>query len=437
MNIDKVTQKLDRIPMLEIAQQSRFIKTSRFVITPQDFVVGFLAMACHGLNTLEKWATYIANLSGHLISKQALHSRLQFPQVDFCELLLGWVIGKQIGINEHFSTSSLFSHFRGVYVEDSTIIGLPKSLYRYFAGSINQVSSTASARIQLCMELKTGKYSRFSIQGYRDNDQKHAPKVLDDLQRGDLLIRDLGYFVVRVFKQITQQGAFFLSRYKANTHLYDPVSGQQISLAKQLRRLRAKGISVLDQEVLLGKQDKVAVRLIAIKASPCIEQKRKRQVNKDRRNNPSADYLELLGWTIFVTNVSKEVWTPTQVLKVYGLRWRIEIIFKCWKRHFDITKLFKRKSSMSLPRIYISIYLMLLAVTLTFVNAYSRALIEVYERTGKILSMIKFSDYIKSGILQDEINFTDWDIQLLARYCCHEQKKTPSYLEILYGLNFT
>jgi hypothetical protein len=46
------------------------------------------------------------------------------------------------------------------------------------------------------------------------------------------------------------------------------------------------------------------------------------------------------GWEIFVTNVSRMIWTPPRdVSNAYGLRWRIEIIFKAWKSHFKLTHL--------------------------------------------------------------------------------------------------
>lgn len=190
------------------------------------------------------------------------------------------------------------------------------------------------------MELKSGVYQHLQLQGYRDNDQKHAPHIIKDVTAGSLVIRDLGYYVIDVFKQLDDQGVYFLSRYHSRSAIYDQ-SGARIDLAQHLRKLRKKQIPVWDEQVRLGYDAKMPVRIIAIKAPLQVEQQRKRKANRDRRAKHSADYYELLGWTILITNVPANYWSPEQALQVYGFRWRIEIIFKCWKSNFDCKKLFK------------------------------------------------------------------------------------------------
>jgi len=59
-----------------------------------------------------------------------------------------------------------------------------------------------------------------------------------------------------------------------------------------------------------------------------------------------------LGWAIFVTNVPPEVWSAKTVAQVYGLRWRIETIFKAWKSHFRLTEVPRSSAAQLAAMIY-------------------------------------------------------------------------------------
>jgi len=83
----------------------------------------------------------------------------------------------------------------------------------------------------------------FQLGCLTDNDQKASPLILDHLQPGDLVIRDLGYAVLKVWRQIAERGAYFLSRFRSDFVLFDPQSHQPLELLdlvrdhSQLRRL--------------------------------------------------------------------------------------------------------------------------------------------------------------------------------------------------------
>jgi len=148
-------------------------------------------------------------------------------------------------------------------------------------------------------------------------------------------IVEQAYFVLKVLEAIQLAHAFFLSRYRHGVSLYDPSTGQPLDLPKLLRPGQC-----LDQQVLLGGQ-KVPVHLVAHPVLQPVATERRRQAcaNRDRRLNPSAQHLYLLGWNIFVTNVPRCVW-PAKVLQpIYRLRWRIEIIFKARKSHLGLRQL--------------------------------------------------------------------------------------------------
>ena len=43
-----------------------------------------------------------------------------------------------------------------------------------------------------------------------------------------------------------------------------------------------------------------------------------------------------MGWNLYLTNVPATTWPPKTLAAVYRLRWRIEIVFKAWKSHFQL-----------------------------------------------------------------------------------------------------
>ncbi len=47
----------------------------------------------------------------------------------------------------------------------------------------------------------------------------------------------------------------------------------------------------------------------------------------------SAEYSELLAWSLFVTNAPDELLTGKDVVVLYRARWQIELLFKLWKSH--------------------------------------------------------------------------------------------------------
>jgi hypothetical protein len=229
-----------------------------------------------------------------------------------------------------------FAAFPRVLLHDSTVEPLPDSLAEAFPGSANgRKRRYASLKLQFICDLRHAKVLHLSLSGFTRNDQSASPDLLNFLQPGDLIIRDLGYFVLKVLEQISLARAFFLSRYRHGVGLSDPQTGQPLDLAAKLRALQQ-----WDGEVLLGRE-KVPVRLVAQPVPEPVANQRRRQArnNRDRRLNPSAQHLFLLGWNIFVTNVPRAVW-PAKVLQpIYRVRWRIEIIFKAWKSHLGLRQL--------------------------------------------------------------------------------------------------
>ena len=91
------------------------------------------------------------------------------------------------------------------------------------------------------------------------------------------------------------------------------------------------------------------VRLIGSKLPKKLSEARRRKANKLAKSQgykSSKRNQKLLDWSIFITNISSEILSFSDVFRVYRLRWQIELLFKLYKSQMAIDK-FKSKVNQS------------------------------------------------------------------------------------------
>lgn len=315
-----------------LARQCGFLQRLPRKIPILSFVLALVALAAETTLSLERVAAVVALAAGLSYSKQALHQRLGL-RLELFLAQVGTTLFQQI--SRPIRTQGCFKHFQRVLLHDSTVQTLPHHLAKAFPGSANAKRRFAAVKLQLVCDLLQSQVLHLSLSGFTRNDQAASPDILKLLRPGDLIIRDLGYFVLEVLEQIHLKGAFFLSRFRHGVAVFDPQSGRPLDLARLLRPGQS-----WDRQVLLGAEG-VAVRLVAHPVPEAVANQRRRKVrtNRDRRCTPSRERLYLLGWNIFVTNVPPQVWPLQAIPSIYRLRWRIEIIFKAWKSHLRLREL--------------------------------------------------------------------------------------------------
>lgn len=232
----------------------------------------------------------------------------------------------------------ILKHFGGVKLLDSSYISLPNSMedmYKGYGTSYSGYESNTKSgiKLQLVFDYLNQTLDQLNItegirsdQGYRSH--------LSNISNNDLLISDLGS---SSFKQINEIGAYFISRYKSDTNIYDIETGQKIDLLEHLGDR-----SFLEQEVLLGKETRVKVRIIFKKLTEEQAMARRRKANRLARSHgytSSQRNQKLLNWSIFITNVPKSKINAEQILVVYRIRWQIELLFKLYKSNIRLDKL--------------------------------------------------------------------------------------------------
>lgn len=122
----------------------------------------------------------------------------------------------------------------------------------------------------------------------------------------------------------------------------------------------------MDREVLLGASDELPCRLIAVRAPDEVVNRRRQQARekakkKGKGHVPSAEYLALLAWLLFVTNCSAEDLSWKAVVVLYRARWQIELLFELWKSH---NRLASHRAGASALEVLAIFYAKLLGVVL-------------------------------------------------------------------------
>ena len=315
------------------ARQVGFSQRRARKIPPDTFLWGLCLWALQVSPSLRMAAACFGLCAGTTVSKQAVDKRFTPQAVAFVQQALGVVLAR-VAQRTAGLTATVFATFGRVLLHDSTTVALPAKLAALFPGNANgRGQPLALAKIQCVYELLTEQFVWWRLTSFRTNDQEAGRDLLTLVGPRDLVVRDLGYFALPGLGELAQRGAFFLSRLRLGVKVFGAAGRSEFDL---LGALRHDGW--LDVEVRLGHVEQLPVRLVAVAVPAAVANQRRRKArqDRDRRHPPSARRLLLLSWDIFITNVGREVWSAATVGKVYGVRWRIEIVFKSWKSHFRL-----------------------------------------------------------------------------------------------------
>jgi hypothetical protein len=207
--------------------------------------------------------------------------------------------------------------------------------------------------------------------------------------------------------------------------------------------------SVVDRQILIGAKEKLPCRLVAVKLPDQVanERRRKAKNDRDKRVNHSKEYMESLSWAIFITNIDPKVWTPREILQGYRLRWHIEIIFKGWKSHLNMTAIIpeapkaNRKEEKYLQmykyRVDSTILMMLIFITIFQITVYTSLGFKIWQKSGRLVSTLKLYAFIAD--LREKIlgciALEDMETAI-AYYATYEKRrKRLNHLESLFQLS--
>lgn len=448
--MDTIKEKLAILPIKELAKSTKFEKRKPKKIGSEDYVYSYVQCILNGEISQASWCRELSKRIGQPVSEQALQGKVQFRQEEFSQKLLEAALEHTMSHNVSHHCDEILSKFKSVKLHDSTCVKMPIGLIDFLPGSKSGNGSNAMAKIQLSMDLLKNNYTKILVTSFRKSDQSYATEIAKNAIEGELHLFDLGYFQKELLNQLEEKKAYYLCRYfQVNLfkHSQEKENTKAINVVKHLKNLDKQGVTKWDAQLNMGEKEKerVPVRIVAVKLSQKIAQKRRRR-RKERRKQDGrkpyqTDYIYLLGWNIYFTNVPNNILSAKEMFRIYSLRWRIEIIFKAWKSKFDFVKMFAKQQYQLPSRAIIQINLILMTIIIFLTKWYQHLFHLVFTQTGKYLSLLKFSAMVKYDLdylhkLYD--NNLEQLIDILARQYCYDVRKDRlNFIEILYDIKLS
>lgn len=337
-----------------LATESEF-KRRQSKLTPRAFITALIRSCFSQQFSLELLRSHLKE-QNIVISKQALFERFNQRTVEFVKSLA--LAGLEHFKTERLSQLDLFKSFTAVHIIDSSTISLNKTLSELFKGC-GGAGSSAAVKIQVMFDQLNGQVKDIALTAGRENDQGFD-KFLDCIQKDSLYLMDLGYFKLKSFKKIIDGGAFFISRLLTGTQLLT-MDGKPFELIKILPMSSA----LFTSKLLMGKQAKIPIRLVAQRLSLPIAEKRRQKLKSDYRRrgiSPSKELLNLQDWSIYITNTCEKQLSIENIHHGYACRWQIELFFKLSKSLMQIDTINTTKSY----RVYIEIYSKFICMMILF-----------------------------------------------------------------------
>lgn len=236
-----------------------------------------------------------------------------------------------------------------------------------------------------------------SITSANRQDTTDARETIPSVGKGDLVIRDLGYFTLGCMQQIMKE-SYAITRLHAQTKVFESRQDacEELDLGKIHEQMTRGSLEYMEKTVHMGAKSLLPVRLIMVLMPDEVYQKRMREVNKGNKKRgyrTSKAYATRARFNLFVTNITADMLPGRAVTELYRTRWQVELVFKIWKSTFGIDN----TRSMKFERWLCLLYVKLIFVTINW-QLFMSCRTLLYNKRGRMLSMDKCFKTFKDKI---------------------------------------
>lgn len=402
---------LSYINLDEIAKKTKFIQRNSNKFSAGGIITALMKSAISGNGSFLQIATKLKTSEKKSITRQGIFKRIN----EQCVLFLQQVAYAIISLQAQ-PVGKICAKFgiKRILTEDSTFQKMNPNNAANFPAHGNGKSVTAGFKMDFIYDLLTGLPIFQGVFSGTEQDKKIGKSILNFVKRNDLILRDMGYFSISIFKAIEKLKAFWLSRLPANVTV---TMKDGSSLEK---RLRSRSNNVIDEVVYVG-EEHMPCRLVAVRADDKLAAQRRRLRRKKSKQEPSQQSLVRDGWHLMLTNLPSKV-SRNEVFDLYRLRWNIEVRFKAWKQALNMKRLFSRVSNYAHYESLIYAALIFQLITLNVA-----AQLKIGEHT---LSLQNFSSCVATyilGLKEDISNGFTFD----SRHVLMEKRKRLSLMDLL------
>jgi hypothetical protein len=165
------------------------------------------------------------------------------------------------------------------------------------------------------------------------------------IARNEVILADRAYSKRTNIKLLSDAGAYMLCRFSPKhlpIHTKDGLASFQ--LLPSLRKLKFGEIGEWDVSVKYSDGHLISGRVYAVKKPPEVTKKTEKKVRAKASRNQTklqAETLEYAGYTMIFTTLPQDAFPAENIMKIYRLRWQIEILFKRLKSILSLGHLHK------------------------------------------------------------------------------------------------
>lgn len=383
----KISGSFSEAELDAVARETEF-KIRKSKITPAMFVDTILFKEMDNATiSLEDHCISLKQRYNVSVKKQSLAERFDVSAVRFIQQLLNRQLSSQISSTlEKENLGNAFEHFSSVKIKDSTRFQICECLKEYYPGSTGAASG-AGVHIQFEFDILNGKVNDLTVSDALRQDSTDAQQTMDAIEKGSLIIRDLGYFSTRVLEHVHQQEAYYITRTKARMNFLHAQRGKNIDFNAVYRKMKRNKLSHMELPIIIGDR-KLRSRLIVEMLPEKEVDKRLAKANKEAKKKGrkvSDEFKSRARLNLFITNVPLEWLTTSQIRKIYQIRWQIELRFKAWKSFYNIDAIKKMQRYRFECYLYSTLLLLMINLEIA-VNFFSI----LWKHTAKPLSFLKF-----------------------------------------------
>jgi hypothetical protein len=360
----------------ELAYSTQFIERNRklkgvpfldFIFKQTGNLSGFsLTELCSALSE-----------QGVYMSKVALNNRFNERTVQFLKQAFGLLFEQQF--QQQLSSKGLTTKipFARVRILDGTTISLPDQCVESYPGTVG-----AGVKFQIEFDYLTGRFLYVELQPGKEGDSSPGKKRLQSVQKNDLVLQDLGYYNYKVFQEIDDKGAYYVSRARSDARIYIDNPHPRYRKNGDIVKSSAFDRLLLEEEAstmkrgetrehpiaYLGRSDKLPARLVIYRLTTAEQRQRESRIQRRAQKKPGQTKQktkDMAGISVFVTNLPMSV-PAKEVVALYGYRWQIELLFKSWKTDLQVDSPREMKKERWECHLYAELIILMLSTLITY-----------------------------------------------------------------------
>lgn len=323
------------VPMNEIRAQARVlgaVQRYRAVDVAQLLIVVVVLVCGRGEQSLAAMRRALSLKAGVSLARSSFWDRF----TPGFEALVDWLLERLrlASLDSPPTYTGLLSGFKDVQAVDSTVVKVHKSLRAVWKGT-RKSTAEAALKVHTFVRAVTGELLRYRITAEAHADCKAF--AIGHWAKDTLFLFDRGYSSASLWWRVHRVGGYFVTRL---TSTYTP----GILSVNRLHRGRARN--------LVGRPLWDAIEGLARAELDvnCGFRVRVRAYKKKRGHWLDHPFRVVGLWdatrkaySLYVTNVPPERFSPADVAQAYRLRWEVETYYKTGKSGFGLDELPSRK----------------------------------------------------------------------------------------------